>query len=248
MIGGAFADIVTNGQLLVAIPIAMLAGFVSFASPCILPLVPGYLGYVGGMTSVGQPSSRTRTLVGVALFIAGFATVFIAYGAAFGALGAWLIHWQDLVTRAMGVIIIVMGVIFLGALPILQRTLRLPATPAVGLAGAPLLGLVFGLGWTPCLGPTLAAISALSINSASPWRGSLLALFYCLGLGIPFLLLAFGFGWASTAVRWLRRHIRAVNIAGGATLVLIGVLMVSGLWSAWLYGLQAWIGGVVLPV
>ncbi len=220
--GASFVNIVLNGQLLIAIPIAMLAGLVSFASPCILPLVPGYLGYVGGMTNSSETASRRRTLAGVALFIAGFALVFIAYGAAFGAFGSWLIQWQG--------------------------TIRLPTGPSVGLGGAPLLGIVFGLGWTPCLGPTLAAISALSIDSASPWRGTLLALFYCLGLGIPFLLLAFGFGWAATAVQWIRHHIRTINVAGGITLISIGILMVTGVWTVWLYQLQSWIGGVVLPI
>jgi cytochrome c-type biogenesis protein len=243
--GDTFAGIVFSGQLLLAIPVAMLAGLVSFASPCILPLVPGYLAYVGGIAGTG---SRRRTLLGVSLFIAGFAAVFVAYGAAFGALGSWLILWQAAVTRVMGLLLILMGAVFLGALPVLQRTVRLPLAPVTGIAGAPLLGIVFGLGWTPCLGPTLAAISALSIDTGSAWRGALLALSYCVGLGVPFLALAFGFGWASTAIGLLRRHIRLINIIGGAGLIAIGVLMVTGVWTAWVYQLQSLIGGVVLPV
>jgi cytochrome c-type biogenesis protein len=141
-----------------------------------------------------------------------------------------------------------MGLVFIGALPRFQRTIRLPLRPNVGLAGAPLLGLVFGLGWTPCLGPTLAAISALSLGSGTVGRGTVLAAFYCLGLGIPFLLVALGFEWASGGIGWLKKHVRAINIAGGAALILIGVLMVSGLWTMWLYQLQALIGGVVLPI
>jgi cytochrome c-type biogenesis protein len=200
---------------------------------------------VGGIAGTG---SRRRTLLGVSLFIAGFAAVFVAYGAAFGALGSWLILWQAAVTRVMGLLLILMGAVFLGALPVLQRTVRLPLAPVTGIAGAPLLGIVFGLGWTPCLGPTLAAISALSIDTGSTWRGALLALSYCVGLGVPFLALAFGFGWASTAIGLLRRHIRLINIIGGAGLIAIGVLMVTGVWTAWVYQLQSLIGGVVLPV
>lgn len=246
--GNDFANIVANGQFLIAIPIAILAGLVSFASPCILPLVPGYIAYVGGMAKTDEKQSRHRVLVGVALFIAGFTIVFIAYGAAFGSLGSWLIRWQDLITRGMGVVLIGLGVLFLGALPRLQRTFRLPINPKLGLAGAPLLGLVFGLGWTPCLGPTLAAISALSLGSATLGRGTALAAFYCLGLGIPFLLVALGFQWATGALGWLKKHVRAINVAGGVALILIGVLMLSGLWTLWLYQLQALIGGVVLPI
>lgn len=246
--GDLFASIVLNGQFLVAIPIAMLAGLVSFASPCILPLVPGYLAYVGGITSTTATHPRRRIVVGVALFTAGFAIVFMAYGAAFGAIGSWLLEWQDLLARIMGVVLIAMGFIFIGAMPGMQRTLRLPMSPAAGMAGAPLLGIVFGLGWTPCLGPTLAAISILSIDSGSPWRGTALAFFYCLGLGVPFLLVALGFGWVSNAVTFLKRHIRAINISGGIALIMIGLLMISGLWTAWLYELQAVIGGVVLPI
>lgn len=246
--GDIFAGIVLNGQFLVAIPIAMLAGLVSFASPCILPLVPGYLAYVGGITSTTSPHPRRRVVVGVALFVAGFAIVFMAYGAAFGGLGSWLIIWQDPISRIMGVILVLMGIIFIGAVPGMQRNFRLRMSPAAGIAGAPLLGIVFGLGWTPCLGPTLAAISILSIDSGSPWRGTALAFFYCVGLGVPFLLVALGFGWVSSAVAFLKRHIRTINIAGGVALIIIGVLMVTGLWTAWLYELQSVIGGVVLPI
>lgn len=246
--GNDFGNIIANGQFLVAVPIAILAGLVSFASPCILPLVPGYIAYVGGIAGADGKRSRRRVVGGVTLFILGFTIVFVAYGAAFGAVGSWLIRWQDPITRVMGVILIAMGVLFVGALPRFQRSFRLPVNPKVGLAGAPLLGLVFGVGWTPCLGPTLAAISALSLGSATVARGTALAVFYCIGLGIPFLLVALGFQWASGAIGWLKRHIRVINVAGGAALMLIGVLMVSGLWAMWLYQLQALIGGVLLPI
>jgi cytochrome c-type biogenesis protein len=224
-------QIVVSGQLLLALPLAVLAGLVSFASPCVLPLVPGYLAYVGGITAPGQKRERSRVITGVALFVLGFALVFIAYGAAFGALGLWLVRWQDVVIRVLGVLVALLGLVFIGQFSFLQRTLKPSWRPATGLIGAPLLGIVFGLGWTPCIGPTLAAISALSVGSASPWRGALLGLFYCIGLGIPFLLVALGFDWVAGSVAFLKRHIRAINIVGGALLAIIGVLMASGLWS-----------------
>lgn len=246
--GETFISIVLNGQLILAAPIALAAGIVSFASPCVLPLVPGYLGYIGGMTRQNSARPRTRLLLGVGLFILGFATIFVTYGALFGAAGSWLIRWQDLVTRLLGILVVLMGLAFIGGVPFLQRTLKLPSSPTVGLAGAPLLGIVFGLGWTPCLGPTLTAISLLSLNSGSVLRGALLGLIYCAGLGIPFLLIALGLNWMTAAVAFLRRHIRAINIAGGVMLIVIGVLMISGLWTAWIYSLQALIGGFVLPI
>jgi cytochrome c-type biogenesis protein len=228
---GGVGQIVFSGQLLLALPIALLAGLVSFASPCVLPLVPGYLAYVGGMSDPGAKRDRSRVLTGVALFVLGFAVVFIAYGAAFGALGLWLVRWQEVVIRVLGVLVILMGLVFIGQFSFLQRTIKPGWRPATGLIGAPLLGIVFGLGWTPCIGPTLAAISALSVGSGSPWRGALLGLFYCIGLGIPFLLVALGFDWVAGSVAFLKRHIRAINIIGGVLLVVIGVLMATGLWS-----------------
>jgi cytochrome c-type biogenesis protein len=228
---GGVGEIVFSGQLLFALPVAVLAGLVSFASPCVLPLVPGYLAYVGGFTDLGAKRDRSRLLTGVALFILGFAIVFVAYGAAFGALGLWLVRWQEVVIRILGVLVIVMGLVFIGQFSFLQRTIKPTWRPATGLIGAPLLGIVFGLGWTPCIGPTLAAISALSVGSGSPWRGALLGLFYCIGLGIPFLLVALGFDWVAGSVTFLKRHIRAINIIGGVLLVIIGILMASGIWS-----------------
>lgn len=246
--GNTFGQIAVSGQLLLAIPIAILAGLVSFASPCVLPLVPGYLGYVGAVSTPGHKHARRRTVIGVSLFVLGFAAVFIAYGALFGAFGFWLVRWQDLITRILGVLVILMGLAFIGAFAFLQRTLKLPIRPATGLGGAPLLGVVFGLGWTPCIGPTLAAVLSLSLSSQSALRGALLTGFYSLGLGIPFVLLALGFAWMSGAVSFLRRHIRAINIGGGIVLVAIGVLMVTGVWTALISQLQFLIGGFQLPV
>lgn len=246
--GEEFAQLILNGQLLIAVPIAVLAGLVSFASPCVLPLVPGYLAYVGGMAGHGGGHQRRRLVTGVGLFVLGFSIVFVSYGAAFGAAGYWLVRWQDPVTRVLGIVVIIMGLAFIGAFSIFQRTVKPRFAPATGLAGAPLLGLVFGVGWTPCLGPTLTAISLLSLGTGSPWRGALLGLFYCLGLGIPFLLVALGFNWMASAVAWLKRHIRAINRIGGSLLILIGALMVSGVWTMWIYSMQAVIGGFVLPI
>ncbi|RFA06474.1 cytochrome C biogenesis protein [Subtercola boreus] len=239
---------VLYGQLIFAIPVALLAGFISFASPCVLPLVPGYFAYLGGSLDQGTRKARQRLVLGTVLFVLGFAVIFIAYGALFGTFGGWLIRWQDLIVRILGVVVIITGASFLGYIPVLQRTLKLNLKNTGSIAGAPLLGVVFGLGWTPCLGPTLTAISALSLNTGSAWRGALLGLIYCIGLGLPFLLLALGIGWASNALKLLRKHSRLINRIGGLGLITIGVLMLTGVWSAWLYQLQALMGSVILPL
>ncbi|MFB2586401.1 cytochrome c biogenesis CcdA family protein [Herbiconiux liukaitaii] len=262
--------------MLLAVPVALLAGLVSFASPCVLPLVPGYLGYVGGISEAGRASvgsragsgaagiagtadaaasersarraGRRRMLLGVALFILGFSLIFLAYSAVFGTLGFWLLQWQDTITRVMGAVVIVLGLVFIGQFSFLQRTFKPSWRPATGLVGAPLLGIVFGLGWTPCIGPTLSAIQALGLTSGSAWSSVLLGLFYCIGLGVPFVLVALGFEWVAGSVAFLKRHIRAINIIGGVMLVVIGVLMVTGLWTLWIYELQAVITGFVTPI
>jgi cytochrome c-type biogenesis protein len=211
--------------------IALAAGVVAFASPCVLPLVPGYLGYIGGFTSEADRPRRSRLVLGVALFVLGFTIVFIAYNWVLGGAGFLLKAHLDLITRIAGVIVILMGLVFIGQFSFLQRTLKPRWTAATGLAGAPLLGIIFGLGWTPCIGPTLAAVLSLSTNSGSPWRGAILGLAFSLGLGIPFLLVALGLNWVTGSMTFLRRHIRVVNIVGGALLVVVGILMVSGIWQ-----------------
>ena len=241
------AGAVMSGQLLVSIPIALLAGLVSFASPCILPLVPGYLGLVGSL--VGErDGSRRRLVGGVALFIAGFTLVFVLGNAVVGAVSSLLLQHGDALVRILGVLLIVMGLVFVGQFSFMQRVWRPQQVKSGGLWAAPLVGVVFALGWTPCSGPTLAAISALTVTTGSAWQGAVLGLAYALGLGVPFLLLALGLGWAGGSVAWLRQHIRAINIAGGAMLIAIGALMVTGAWNAIMQSLQGWIASVVTVI
>ncbi|WP_435738987.1 cytochrome c biogenesis protein CcdA [Cellulosimicrobium sp. PMB13] len=244
--------------MLLAIPVAILAGLVSFASPCVLPLVPGYVGYVSGMAAANAGTagsrvavvapSRGRVLAGVGLFVAGFTVVFVTLMVAAGAVGVHLVRWEDVITRVLGVVVILMGFAFMGAVPFLQRERRLHLSPQAGLWGAPLLGIVFGLGWTPCLGPTLAAVQVLSLNEASAGRGAVLGVAYCLGLGLPFLLIALGLQSSQRMLGFLRRHRLAVMRVGGALLVLIGLALVTGLWGTVTTALQGWIGGFVTVV
>jgi cytochrome c-type biogenesis protein len=220
---------VLSGGLWLAIPIAIAAGLLSFLSPCVLPLVPGYLGYVSGVTS-GREHSRSRMLTGVGLFIAGFSLVFLAVSLLVGTVGVFVTQYTDVILRIAGVVVILMGIVFIGQVSFLQRTIKPGWQPRTGLIGAPLLGIVFAIGWTPCVGPTLIAVSSLALDQGDLGRALIIGLAYCIGLGIPFLLVAIGFGWVGSSVRWVKRHIRAVNIAGGVLLIIIGALMVSGLW------------------
>ncbi|MCW2682682.1 MAG: ccdA [Blastococcus sp.] len=266
--GETFAGLVTDGPLLVAASVAALVGLISFASPCVLPLVPGYLSYVTGLVGSGTPltapvplggadgaggtatavrvgtderSTRRRMVLGAVLFVLGFTIVFVAISSAFGGLGRLLLVHNELITRVMGVVTVVVGLGFLGWLPMLQRTKRMTLRPTVGLAGAPLLGMVFGLGWTPCLGPTLAAVQNLAFSEATATRGAVLGLAYCLGLGVPFVLVALGARWAIGATSFLRRHARAVTRFGGAVLVVVGLLLVTGAWTEMMQWLRSWL-------
>jgi cytochrome c-type biogenesis protein len=241
-----------DGQLLLAVAVSLLAGLVSFVSPCVLPLVPGYLGYVGGMSTTdstdGGPRARRRVGLGAALFVLGFSVVFVTLSAFAGTIGFFVIQWQDLITRILGVVVMLMGLVFIGQVSFLQRTIKTSFRPMTGLAGAPLLGVTFAIGWTPCFGPALVAISALSLETGSAWRGALLGFVYCLGLGIPFILIALGFSWAAAATTFFRRHIRAVNLAGGSLLLALGLLMVSGVWGRLMSSLTGIIGGFTTPI
>ncbi len=281
--GSAVGETIVSGQLLLAIPLAVLAGLISFASPCVLPVVPGYLGLVGavaqgapakaparqsvgaasGQAAAAEPASRPadqpeakrgllarlttgrgRVAFGATLFVLGFTVVYVLSGAASGLLGFWLMQYQGVIMRVLGVVVIVMGVVFIGQVSFMQRTARMKFAPS-GLLGAPLLGIVFGVGWVPCLGPTLIAINSLSYQFASPGRGALLAFFYCIGLGLPFVLVALGIGRVTTGINWVRKHIRTINLVGGGILILIGFLMVIGVWQHFMSAFAATIGGYV---
>lgn len=258
--GDAFATTAFSGSMLLALPVALIAGLVSFASPCVLPLVPGYVGYVSGMAAasagagakgrpgVPQDPARRRVVAGVGLFVLGFTAVFVGLMAAAGALGSYLVQWEDTIMRVLGIVVILMGLAFLGVVPFLQRERRMHLSPRAGLWGAPLLGVVFGLGWTPCIGPTLAAVQALSLDEASAVRGIVLGIAYCVGLGVPFLLVALGLQSSQRMLGFLRRHRLGIQRAGGALLVLVGLALVTGLWAAWTSQLQGWIGGFVTVV
>ena len=233
---------VISGGLWLAIPIALAAGLLSFLSPCVLPLVPGYLGYVSGVTS-GRERTRGRMLAGVGLFVAGFSVVFLAVSLLVGTVGVFVTQYTDIILRVAGVVVILMGIVFIGQVSFLQRTLKPGWQPRTGLIGAPLLGIVFAVGWTPCVGPTLIAVQSMVLDQGSLGRALIIGVAYCIGLGIPFLLVAIGFGWVGGSVRWVKRHIRAVNIAGGALLILIGLLMVTGVWRGVISGFGAVISG-----
>jgi cytochrome c-type biogenesis protein len=236
-----------SASLLLAAPVALAAGVLSFASPCVLPLVPGYLGYVGGVDRTGS-RARSRVVLGSALFVLGFSVVFVLTFVVFGAAGYFLIRYQDLITRLAGLLVIALGVVFIGGLGPLQRRVAPEWRPRAGLIGAPVLGAVFAVGWTPCLGPMLATIQTLALSTGSVGAAAALAVCYSIGLGLPFVLLAIGFGWATGAVTVLRRHIRAINLAGGALLVLVGLLMLSGVWNVAITALQSSVAGYVSPI
>lgn len=240
--GNGFAELVRDGSLLVAAPVAALAGLVSFLSPCVLPLVPGYLGYVTGLSGEELDSGRkSRVVPAVALFVLGFSAVFVLAGAVFGQVFLWLKGEGDWIVRLLGVLVMVLGLGFMGVIPWLQGEAKVRWQPPRGLIGAPLLGATFGLGWAPCIGPTLAAVLALSsAGSTDPGRGAFLALAYCLGLGVPFIVIAFGVRRGLARIRALRRHRAAIMRAGGVLLVLLGLLMALGWWTDWMNALQNW--------
>jgi cytochrome c-type biogenesis protein len=231
-----FHDTAASGSLVLAVPVALLAGLVSFFSPCVIPLLPGYLSYATGLSGADLASGaagrrRGRMLLGSLLFVLGFSVVFVALGTLSGALGAWLVTWRHTLTLVLGILTIVLGLAFAGLVPLLQREWRVHTVPAVGLAAAPVLGFLFGLGWTPCLGPTLAAITTLSLNEATAGRGALLSAVYAVGLGVPFVVAGLAYRRALGAFGIVRRHQAWVTRAGGLMLVAVGVLLVTGWWD-----------------
>jgi len=253
-----FTHLAADGPLLLALGMCVLAGVVSFASPCVVPLVPGYLSYLAGVVGVDDAessgSSRTRRLrvAGSAgLFVAGFTAVFVMGTVAVLGMTTSLITNQALLQRVGGVITIIMGLAFVGFLPALQRQARFSPRLLAGTAGAPLLGAVFALGWTPCLGPTLTGVVtvASATDGASVARGVVLVIAYCAGLGIPFVLLALGSGWAVGAFGWLRRHSRAIQVFGGVLLIGVGVALVTGGWDVFVSWVRdAFVSDVRLPI
>jgi cytochrome c-type biogenesis protein len=234
-----FAGTVADGPLLVAAGVAALVGLIGFLSPCVLPLVPGYLSYVAGLSGDAGKPSQKRMVLGAALFVLGFTAVYVAQGIVFGELGGQIRLHRLTIERVLGAVTIVMGVVFLGFIPALQRERRVHRLPRPGLVGAPLLGVVFGLAWAPCQTPTLSVVNTLAAVQGTATRGAILQVFYCLGLGVPFLLMAVGFGWVTSALAFVRRHRRAVSRAGGVLLIVIGVLLVTGTWDHWMDELRA---------
>ncbi|MFV8171087.1 cytochrome c biogenesis CcdA family protein [Mycolicibacterium peregrinum] len=256
-----FAEIAAAGPVLLALGISVLAGLVSFASPCVVPLVPGYLSYLAAVVGVdesdavsgaiGVKTARLRVAGAAALFVAGFTVVFLLGAVAVLGMTTTLIANQVLLQRIGGVVTILMGLVFVGFVPALQRQARFAPRQWSTMAGAPLLGGVFALGWTPCLGPTLTGVIAVAsaTDGTTVARGVVLVLAYCLGLGIPFVLLALGSARAVTGLGWLRRHTRTIQIFGGVLLILVGTALVTGLWNEFVSWVRdAFVSDVRLPI
>ncbi|MEU3962606.1 cytochrome c biogenesis protein CcdA [Streptomyces buecherae] len=233
---------VLTGALLLALPVAVLGGLVSFFSPCVLPLVPGYMSYVTGVTGTDLGEARRgRMLAGASLFVLGFTAVFVSGGALFGNFGWELQQHKETISKVLGVVTILLGLSFMGVLRGFgQREFRFHQKPAVGLAGAPVLGVLFGIGWTPCLGPTLTAVNALAFNEASAGRGALLTAAYCLGLGLPFIAVAVAYRRALGAFGWVKRHYVWVMRIGGGMLIALGLLLVTGVWDRMMDDMRVW--------
>jgi cytochrome c-type biogenesis protein len=239
----SWAEAAVGGSMALALPVALLAGLVSFFSPCVVPLLPGYVSYATGLGAAevveGSPR-RGRMLAGTSLFVLGFAAVFVLTGVVAGAAGRALAEYRDVITRVLGVVIIVLGLIFAGVLKIGQRDLRSHRIPAVGVAAAPLIGVVFALGWTPCLSPTLGVVVNLGFNEGTAVRGGLLGFVYALGLGIPFVLAGLAFTKMASAVAFLRERQQLIMRIGGILMIMVGILLVTGTWNTLTAVLRQW--------
>jgi len=240
------ADVVANGAIVAALLLAFAAGVVAFASPCVLPLAPGYVSFMTGLTGselADADRNRGRVLAGSLLFVLGFSVVFVSYGALFGGIGSALLAYQGIIDRVLGLLIIAMGLAFMGLIPGLQREWRVHRMPRWGVASAPVLGIVFGLGWSPCIGPTLTAVQGLAFTEASAARGALLSLAYCAGLGLPFIILAVAFSRTARALAFVRSHAELIMRIGGGLLIGIGLLLVTGLWGEFTIWLRVSVPG-----
>jgi cytochrome c-type biogenesis protein len=231
-----WAETAVGGSMALALPVALLAGLVSFFSPCVVPLLPGYLSYATGLGAaevVEGSTHRGRMLAGASLFVLGFAVVFVITGVVAGSAGQLLAEYRDVITRVLGVLIILLGLIFAGVLRIGQRDLRIHWIPAVGVAAAPLVGVVFALGWTPCLSPTLGVVVNLGFNEGTAARGALLGFVYALGLGIPFLIAGLAYTRMARTIVFLRDRQQLIMRIGGVFMIIVGLLLVTGTWN-WL--------------
>jgi cytochrome c-type biogenesis protein len=241
-----WAETAVGGSMALALPVALLAGLVSFFSPCVVPLLPGYLSYATGLGAaevVEGSQHRGRMLAGASLFVLGFAVIFVITGVVAGSAGRLLAEYRDVITRVLGALIIVLGLIFAGVLPIGQRDLRIHRIPAVGIAAAPLVGVVFALGWTPCLSPTLGVVVNLGFNEGTAVRGGLLGFVYALGLGIPFVIAGLAFTKMAGAVAFLRERQQLIMRIGGVLMIIVGVLLVTGTWNTLTGVLRQWAAG-----
>ncbi len=245
-------ELAQTGPLVLASGVALAAGALSFASPCVVPLVPGYLAYLAALVGADAPAvgedegrkrGRLRVVGAVGLFVLGFTVVFAVEVSSLVWLTDAVTVNEEWLQRVGGVLTIVMALVFVGLIPGLQRDFRMHRVPNLGLAGAPVLGAIFGLGWTPCVGPTLAGVTAIaSSTGGTAARGFLLVFVYCLGLGLPFLLIAVGANWTVRVSGWLRRHGRGIQLVGGGLLMVVGVLLVTGLWGE----LTSWLRNTVV--
>ena len=252
--GDWFGQQAAGGSLALALPLAAVAGLVSFFSPCVIPLLPGYLSYATGLTgadlAAGEASRRRgRMLLGSVLFVLGFSVVFVIIGTTIGGIGPSVRGWSDQITFVMGFVLILLGLVFAGVVPWLQRDWRIHKIPAVGLGAAPLIGALFALGWAPCIGPTYSVIIGLTYTDATAARGAVLSGAYALGLGVPFIVAGLFYARSLKALGFVRRHQQVVMRVGGAMLVVVGLLLVTGYWDHAMQWVQVrLVGGFEVPV
>ena len=228
-----------SGTLIVAIPVALIVGLLSFLSPCVLPLVPGYIAYATGFSA-----SKGRVLLGSTLFVLGFTFVFTSFGLAFGGLGSQILGKEEILTKILGVFTILMGALFLGLCPFAPTVMPKLSTTG-GIAGAPLLGFLFGLSWTPCIGPGLATVQTLAFTESSATRGALLSVAYSLGLGLPFILSGLYLDKSKRLRSYLVRQGSVISKVGGVLLIIIGIMQLTGIWGDLMISLRSLISDFV---